>query len=583
MAERAQNMSFLLKALDFLPRGKRGGARRAGPVTALDLDGQTLRVVNTVPRGSRAAVTRIVAGGLDLPANADRSDPEVMGKAIAKSLERLHLKPGAVVMGVPRAAVVLRTLALPELEDIGQLAAMVHLQVSKDLPFRTEDAVIDFKVRRPPAPPPLRAPGGKAAEASAGDKPEPSPPPPPPAAKLEVLVGVVKREMVEFYQKMATAAGLKLVALGLLPCANGRCVEACHVADGGEGVAIVTLRPDEVGIDVVAQDSLLFSRGAAVKPRPEPSEPDATPAPEASAAAVAADKPDSFVEVVTIEVVRTLHSYGGMETQNPVAKVVVAGATGYEQAVVEALRGRLNAPCSLLDVVTGLDLPKAAREHAAGSISAIGLGLGASDSQGLLFDFLNPKEPAEPRNVRQIMMLLGAAALVALFVVVFGLRYYLIGKRTDLKTRLQNELVEAKKKRPVYRQMRQQLATIQDWTQGGRNWLEHYAYLSAVLPPSEELYISSLSISGQGVIRLSVQAQSGAILAKLDKQLRAAGYDVKPLAINPGTDKHGYEFRSNVELLVPEKMKIDLSKVRPPPRPKDDASLDPAHRKGGAQ
>jgi hypothetical protein len=88
-------------------------------------------------------------------------------------------------------------------------------------------------------------------------------------------------------------------------------------------------------------------------------------------------------------------------------------------------------------------------------------------------------------------------------------------------------------------------------------------------------------VSGQGTVRLAVQAQSGEILAKLEKQLRAAGYDVKPLAITPGADRHGYEFRSTVELLVTDKMKIDLSKVKAPPRPADDASLDPAVNKGG--
>ena len=80
---------------------------------------------------------------------------------------------------------------------------------------------------------------------------------------------------------------------------------------------------------------------------------------------------------------------------------------------------------------------------------------------------------------------------------------------------------------------------------------------------------------------MAVQARNGEVLAKLEKQLHAAGYAVKPLAINPGTDKFGYEFRSTVELLVPATLKIDLSKVRPPPRPADDVSLGAAPKKGG--
>ena len=126
-----------------------------------------------------------------------------------------------------------------------------------------------------------------------------------------------------------------------------------------------------------------------------------------------------------------------------------------------------------------------------------------------------------------------------------------------------------------------QASGIKEWMRGEENWLQHYAYLSALLPPSTEVYLTSFSVSGQGTIRMSVQARSGEILAKLDKYLRAAGYDVKPIAITPGNDRFGYDFRTSVELLVPEKMQIDLSKVRPPARPDDDASLEPTvFRKG---
>jgi hypothetical protein len=101
-----------------------------------------------------------------------------------------------------------------------------------------------------------------------------------------------------------------------------------------------------------------------------------------------------------------------------------------------------------------------------------------------------------------------------------------------------------------------------------------------VLPGSEEIFISSMQISAQGTIRLSVQATSGEVLAKVDKQLRAAGYDVKPYAINPGADRNGYEFRSIFELTAPAKMKPDFAKVKAPARPADDASLDPKVKKG---
>jgi hypothetical protein len=164
-----------------------------------------------------------------------------------------------------------------------------------------------------------------------------------------------------------------------------------------------------------------------------------------------------------------------------------------------------------------------------------------------------------------------------------GLRAHLINGRLKINADANAELAEAEKKRPTYRRMTLQAGSVDEWIKGSRDWLAHYAYVSAILPPSEEVYVTSFSVASQGTIRLAVQAQSGDILAKLDQKLRAAGYDVKPLPISPGADRFGYEFRSNVELIPTPKLKIDLSRTKPAARPSDDGSLDPAlYRKGGA-
>jgi Tfp pilus assembly PilM family ATPase len=591
------------KALNAPLQRKRFHVRPPGSITALDVDGSVLRVVQTAPRGGRPIVARISAERLDLPADADRSDPGVMGQAIAKALDRLDVKPSSVVMGVPRASVVLRTLSLPMLDDVRELASIVHLQVGRDLPFRPDEAVIDFKVRRQTGEPSRTEPGGKPGDAASEARGEPAV-----MAKLEVLVAAAQREVVEFYRKSAEIAGLKLAALGLLSWGNARCVEACRVAEGSEALALVSLRPDEVGIDVVSQQSLLFSRGAAIKPRTEPVLPPvdsvAQPAPSSGdggegpaneSAALGlqpppAPQPETFVDLVAIEVVRSLHSCGGIEPNNPVGKVIVVGATGHEPAVVEALQYRLSIPCTWLDVAGTLELPSAAREHAAGSIASIGLALGVNDAQGLPLDFLHPKRPAVHRDMRRIRILASVAAAAAAMIFLVAVQRHLKRQHEAVRDRLKAELTEAKKKQPIYTRMRQQAATLDGWVTESANWLQHYTYLSAILPPTEDVYITSFVVSAQGAgpgssgrhaIHLSVQARSGETLSKLDKQLRAAGYDVKPLAITPGADRYGYGFRSSVELIVPDKMKIDLSKVKAPARPGDDASLDSPRRRGG--
>lgn len=541
-------------------------------VTALEVDGGIVRAAQASLKGNEPVVTRTALANLKFPPDADRADASVVGKALADALETMRLKPGSAVMGVPRHSVVLRTLKLPDIEDLREMASVVHMQIGKDLPFRLEDAVIDFSVR----PEDFESNGGGAESTDVKEGAVAGTPP-----KKEVMVAAAQRETISFYEQVAASAGVKLAGLGWLSQGNARALQACALGQGPEAIALVSLRADEVAIDIVARGSLVFSRGSQM-PAPGSA---VEPALEKGAVGEAALPPRpgrSLAEAAAVDVVRSLHSYGGIGGAAPVSELVVTGSTGHEQGLMNLLRGRTNLPARLLDPGEALRLPQTARADTAAALSAIGLALGAVDADGLPFDFLNPKRPAVQRNMQRIWTLAGAAAGLVLLIGLLGFRSHLIKQRERVRLQVQAEVKKAEANVPLYRKMQQQAATLQAWTKDERNWLEHYAYLSAVLPGSEDLYITSLSVSGQGNIHLAVQARSGEILARLDRQLRAAGYEVKPLAITPGSEKHGYSFRSTVELIVPPKMKIDLSKVQPPARPEDDGSLDPkAPRRGG--
>src|SRR5687768_16262752 len=128
-------ISFRKPKLEYFRRRFR--MRKAGQITALDIDGPVLRVVQADVRGDRATITRVAAAALNISAE-DRSDAGLLGQAVRTALETARVKPGFVVMGVPRAQVILRTSSLPASDDLAEMASMVHLQIGKDLPFRKD-------------------------------------------------------------------------------------------------------------------------------------------------------------------------------------------------------------------------------------------------------------------------------------------------------------------------------------------------------------------------------------------------------------------------------------------------------------
>jgi Tfp pilus assembly PilM family ATPase len=517
--------------------------RKRKSIVALDLEGDTLRVAQASGSGSSARITRLASVKLQI-APEKRDDATELGSAIKAALSSLRISPREAVLALPRAQVVLRPLEVPMVADIRELASLINFQISKDLPFRLEDATIDFKVLR------------QIESAPAEPAPEkPDQPAPAPEKRLEVLVGAVRSDVVEFYRNVSKTAGFKLAALGLRSVAAAFCASHCASTQSSSALLLVCVRQDETTIEVLANGKLVFSRAAAISVAPS------------------AEQREAFLQAVEIEVVRSVHSFEGTTLHRPMEKLLVAGGTGFESAISELLAQRLNLSAQVLDPSACLEMKRAESNEAVSAIAPIGLALSALELGGLAIDFANPKKPAAPRNKEREQILIVAVAAITVLLVLFGVRMNLIKKRLKAKQEVQAQLTDAEKKLPIYRRGKSQTKVVNGWIAEDQNWLDHLAYLSAVLPGADEIFVTAFTVSPQHLIRFSVQARTGELLAELDKKLRAAGYEVRPLSITPANDKNGYNFRTTVELSIPKKLKLDLAKVKPPARPADDASL----------
>ena len=75
-----------------------------------------------------------------------------------------------------------------------------------------------------------------------------------------------------------------------------------------------------------------------------------------------------------------------------------------------------------------------------------------------------------------------------------------------------------------------------------------------------------------GSLALSVRAKDDKTIAALARKLRVAGYAFKTGRIATSNSPLGYVYGTSVTVSAKPAMKIDLTSVKPPRRPRDDVS-----------
>jgi len=505
--------------------------RKIGRLLALDFDGRRLRLVRADVSGGRTRIDRFLTASM--PADLDADDPRAVGAFVGRTLAGARLTGLPLVMTVPRAKAIFKPLVLPGVADEAELAGMVRFQAQKELTFRPEEAVIDFTL-----------------EAHYGVEP-------PPADEAEgqhVLAAAVQKDVVRYYEQMAEAAGVTLLRLGLRPYANMR---SAQVYAGGDDArqAVIHLMPGEAEIDIVEHGGLTFSRSADIT---LPAEGD-TPSDREAA-----------LEAAVQEIARSVQSYLAVERDRRLDRVLVAGGTGTEAAVAEALGPRLRAPAAVFDPSPHLktrDVP----DDLSAFVSVLGLAEGEGDSAPA-FDFLHPKQPPVRRDPTRKIVLGTAAAVVLVVVSAFaGAAIHLYNANAELTAR-QRELKEVEKAAKPTLVLAKRVAAMEKWLGEGREWLEQWAYLSATVPPCQEVYVTSLTTSDDGTVSLSVKARSSQAIDALGEQLAQAGYGFKPGQVTTTKDKYGYNYVTGAKAIVTADMEVDLGEVQSEPRPANDAS-----------
>jgi len=502
---------------------------------AVDFDRLQLRVVHAERVGGRTRILKLAA--VAMPETADPEDPKAVGRLLATTLRDLRLGNVGVLMNIGRGEAVLKPVTLPPGTDPNDLANMVQFQVEKELPFRPEEAVIDFTVET-----------HYDAAAAQGEQAQ--------AAGIDVLVGAAKLPVVAHYRQVAEAADVKLLRLGLRSYANVRCIDTCTQRGAGEKLLLVHLGADETEIDMLTGKSLSFSRSAAVK----------IASPEDPAAQA------ESVRALVMEVARSVQSLQAVEGETRIDAILVAGGTGAEGLAAREISRRLGVRCEQFDPSKSLGLGDV--ENPSAFISALGLAIGHSGADQLPFDFLNPKRPRVERNWAKITAAAVAAFLVLAVAGGVTAASIQIGREQDAVDKLTAEINKIKEQQRKRIPLKKRQASIRQWVAESRDWLSHWGYLSALFPSCGDAYIGPLRTSGDGSISFNVKARESKILTDVGKRLTEAGYRYQPGRLTTAKDPWGYPYNTEVKVLIAEELAVDLRSVKPIPRPEDDDSIN---------
>ena len=507
---------------------KPSAARR---FVAVDFDSRQVRLVQAERAGAGVRILRIM--GSPAPEGMDIADPGAVGNLLRAALRENRLVGWPVVMCVPRGMAVLKTLSFPPGTRESELAGMVQYQVEKELPFRPEEAVIDFTTE-------------SHFDAGAGLSPEG-------AVLTRVLVAAVRVPVVDYFRQIALSAGCRLLRLGLRPYANHRCFAAAMASAAGERCAVVHITADETEIDVVAGESLAFSRSVLGK----------VPARGAGAAEV-----QEAVAGVVTEIARSLQSYQSVDGGGKVDKVYVCGGTGVEPLVAKELSERLGTPCLLFDPAVGLRL---AHRGAGASEFVSALGLAAGNIAPPL-DFLHPKRPVRPPNKKVPAALGVVAAALAVIVAVVAARLLFVGAKEARYNGCLSEYRKAEARKKAKNAMSERVTALEAWERKGRNWLDQIARLTALFPPAEEAFTGAITSSEGGYFVFTVHAGGEQIITNFMHRLDQAGYKAKILKQGMTSDSRypQYPHTADMRITPPAAEDVDLASLKAEHRPQDD-------------
>jgi len=448
-----------------------------GDVLCIDWDERSLRLV--VAGASRGGVK--VRGAVCVPLTAPIDDAAALGEFLRRTMSEHRIRARRAFVSVPRQDALLNLLSLPA-GTRDELAAMVHIQIAKDLPFAKDQTVIDFAVS-----PQIDNP-----------------------TNLDVWVAAVRNSVIDFYRQVITSAGLRLERVSLRPYANLAALNA-GVQQNGRTL-LVDIGPSMTEIDLLREGRLAYSRSAAVS------------IPEGGELAQGAPAMDSLL----VEINRTIAAYRSTDAGARIDRIILAGTASLDDSVVHAFHERFGAPTAILDVPAALKW-RPGDESAAPYNAAIGLALTITAENLNYFNLLAPKEPEGERRERIRQVPYKAAGIIALLAAGAVAAYVPIYKAGARIAEVQRDIDKLNQDKAEREELSTFVGQVDGWKDKSALWIDHLSRISKVFPSTKKGYVAKTEFAESGEIKLTLIAKDEFLAGEIVKAVVGIEEKGKPL------------------------------------------------------
>lgn len=412
---------------------------------ALDWDHQQLHLVAATVAGGMVKIQRAAVWRETQSPNIAQA--EELGRLLRERMKEAGIGAAPLLACVGRDRVILKELRVPPV-PLHEEPGVVRFQAVKELTDPPEEVVIDYA-------------------AVAG-----------PNGERRAMTLIARCELVQAYQAIARAAGLKLAGLTPRPFGIAQCLRrqlgsilTPAPSPPEAAVAVLAIGDRWAEFGVLRGESLIYTRSLTVGPG------------------------------LAGEVKRNLAVYAGQAPHHPVAALYVADS-GEHAALRERLMALTALPVHPFDPFGGTEQAELPGSDRGGFAGAVGLLHCQADRREMPVNFVHPKQPTAPSDPNRRRILIAAAAACLALAVLGGFGVYQLYAKQQEIDRRQGELTALDARLNRLKEDVTKHDAVQDWVKPQITWLDELYELTAMFPDPNQVRITHLV------------AEPGAALAK---------------------------------------------------------------------